>query len=163
MKRVWLLRHAKSSWDDASLADHDRPLAARGVRAANRIARWAGAHDVRPGLVLCSTALRARATLALVLDGLGEPMVEFDGALYHASAADLLERLRVLPADAADVLLVGHNPGLHDLTGLLAPPGAEAFPTGALAELRLEIGSWPDVGAACAQLEALIVPRALKR
>lgn len=161
VKRVWLLRHAKSSWADPALADHDRPLAPRGRKAAKRIARWATDNGVRPELVLCSTALRARATLDLVLAGLARPEVEFEGGLYHASGGDLHERLRMLPGDVADVLLLGHNPGLHELACELAPPGPSAFPTGALAELRLAIDTWPELWPGCAQLGAFAVPRSL--
>jgi phosphohistidine phosphatase len=161
MRRVWLLRHAKSSWDDPGIPDHDRPLAPRGRKAAKRMALWADENDVRPDLVLCSTALRARATLDLVLPGLGKPATAFDDDLYHASAAGLLERLRALPDDAAAVLLVGHNPGLHDLACLLAPPGPEAFPTAALADLRLAADTWPGVGPGCGRLDELLLPRSL--
>ena len=163
MKRIWLLRHAKSSWDDAGLADHDRPLAPRGRKAAARMARWAADNDVRPDLVLCSGAVRARATLDLVLDGLGRPTVEIDDDLYHASADDLLNRIRVLPAFVSNVLLVGHNPGLHDLACFLAPPGPETLPTGALAELRLAVGTWTEARQGCARLDVLVVPRSLPR
>ena len=161
MKRVWLLRHAKSSWDDPGLVDHDRPLAPRGRKAAKRMARWAADNGVQPDLVLCSTALRARSTLELILGALGAPEVEIEGGLYHASAADLLERLRALPTDIADVLVIGHNPTLHELACVIAPPGPEAFPTGALAELRLAIGVWSDVRQGCGRLEAFVAPRSL--
>ena len=161
VKRVWLLRHAKSSWDEPELADHDRPLAPRGRKAAKRMARWASDNGVRPELVLCSTALRARATLDLVLDGLGEPEVAIERRLYHAWADDLLERLRGVSAGVDGVLLVGHNPGLHELARLLSPPGPDGFPTGALAELRLAIDAWPAVQPGCAELAWLVVPRSL--
>lgn len=163
VRRVWLLRHAKSSWDDPGLDDHDRPLAPRGLKAAGRIARWTAENDVRPELVLCSTALRARATLEVVAGSLGAPAVEIEGRLYHASAVELLERLREIPADLPGVLLIGHNPGLHDLACVLAPPGPEAFPTGALAELQLRIESWRDAHPGCAELVELVVPRSLPR
>jgi phosphohistidine phosphatase len=163
VKRVWLLRHTKSSWADPGLGDHDRPLAPRGRKAAKRIARWASDNEVRPELVLCSTALRARTTLDLILDGLGRPEVEIESGLYHASAPDLLGRLRAVPESVAAVLLIGHNPALHELASVLAPPGPEAFPTGALAELRLAIGTWTDVRPGCAELEKLVVPRSLPR
>ena len=161
MKHVWLLRHAKSSWDDPTLADHERPLAPRGHRAAIRIGRWAADNDVRPLLVLCSTAVRARATLDLVLPGLGDPAVEVEPSLYHASAMELIERLQALPVGIESVLFVGHNPGLHDLACALAPPGPEAFPTGALAELELAIEAWEDGRPGCARLRAVVVPRSL--
>jgi len=163
VKRLWLLRHVKSSWDEPGLADHDRPLAPRGRKAAKRIGRWVSEHQVRPELVVCSTARRARATLDLVSADLGGPETTIEAGIYHASAAELLARLRALPADMADVLVIGHNPALHELTCMLAPPGPEAFPTGALAELRLAIDGWHEVRSGCAELVELVVPRSLPR
>jgi phosphohistidine phosphatase len=161
VKTVWLLRHAKSSWDDPALSDHDRPLAPRGRKSGKRIRRWADDHGVRPDLVLCSTAARAQSTLELVLPGLGTPEVELEVALYHASAEFLLDRVRRLDPGLDGVLLIGHNPGLHDLAHVLAPPGPEALPTAALAELRLEVESWQDARAGCALLQQLVLPRSL--
>jgi phosphohistidine phosphatase len=163
VKRLWLLRHAKSSWDDAGLDDHDRPLAPRGRKAAKRIGRWAGDNGVRPQLALCSTAVRAHATLELALDGLGMPETHVEGGLYHASALALLDRLHDVPADIVEVLVVGHNPSLHDLVCTLAPPGPAAFPTGALAGLRLEIDEWRDLRRGCGTLAELVLPRSLTR
>jgi phosphohistidine phosphatase len=161
VKRLWLLRHAKSSWDEPGLADHDRPLAPRGRKASKRIRTWAAEHDVRPGLVLCSTAVRARATLDLVAKGLGEPVIELEAGLYHAWESDLLARVCRVPGDVDELLLVGHNPGFENLVALLAPPGVEAFPTGALAELRLAIDDWSDAVPGCGELVQLVLPREL--
>jgi phosphohistidine phosphatase len=162
VKTVWLLRHAKSSWDDTALSDQDRPLAPRGHKAAKRIRRFVSENGVRPELVLCSAALRARSTLDLILPGLGAPRVEIDGDIYLATADALLLRLRSLEPAVSRVMLVGHNPGLHDLICLLAPPGPEALPTGALAELRLEIDDWRATAPGGATLDRLIVPRSLE-
>lgn len=165
MRRLHLLRHAKSSWDDPTLRDRDRPLAPRGRKAAASIARWAREHDVRPRLVLCSDARRARETLEGVVPGLGTPEVRFEGGLYAASGEMLLERLKSLPDDVYDVLLVGHNPGLSDVLLLLAEPGelrerARAkVPTGALATLEAELTSWSELEPGCARLVAFVVPR----
>lgn len=81
MKRLWLLRHAKSSWEDPGLPDPDRPLAPRGRRAAELLAAHLAASDVRPGVVLCSSSLRTRQTLAAILPALGDALatVELDG------------------------------------------------------------------------------------
>lgn len=160
LKRIWLLRHAKSSWDDPALPDHDRPLAPRGRRAGKRMARWFAESGVRPDLVRCSTALRARATLDLVHAGLDAPPVELDARLFHASLAELLDLLRATDEDVDDLMLIGHNPGLHDLACSLAPPGPETLPTAALAELRLA-ERWPDLRPGCATLVGLVLPRAL--
>jgi phosphohistidine phosphatase len=167
VKRLALLRHAKSAWDDPSLRDRDRPLAPRGRKAAKRMGRWARKHDLRPQLVVCSSAVRARETLARMLPGLGEPEVWIEVALYAASAETLLARVRSLPEEVDDAMLVGHNPGLGDLLLLLAAPGrlrdraAENVPTGALARLRLDVERWHDVGAGGAELASFVLPRDL--
>ncbi len=161
MKTVWLFRHAKSSWHDLSLSDHERPLAPRGRKAAKRIRRYAAENGVRPELVLCSTAVRARDTLERVAPGLGDPTVELDGGIYHASAAHLLDRLAALDDRIARVMLVGHDPGLHDLACLLAPPGPERLPTAALAELELSIEAWAETRRGCGRLARLVLPRGL--
>ena len=161
VKRLWILRHAKSSWGDPGLPDHDRPLAPRGKKAGRRIARWAEANDVRPDLVLCSSATRAQATLDLVRPGLGKPEERVDRQLYHASVEDLLELVATEDDGLVGILLIGHNPTLHELAACLAPPGPDAFPTGALAVLRLEIDSWDELRPGCGLLQAFVAPRSL--
>jgi len=99
MKRILLLRHAKSSWDDPSLPDRERPLAPRGRRATERIARHLAQTDLRADLVLCSSARRTRETLEGLGDALGQAETSFEDALYAASDEELLERLRALPEE----------------------------------------------------------------
>jgi phosphohistidine phosphatase len=158
---LYVLRHVKSSWVDAALDDHDRPLSPRGTRAGAALRRHLEKADVRPALVLCSTATRTRATLDLVLPALGGPEVVLRRDLYAASADALLEALRVAPADS--VLLVGHNPGLQDLVLELARPGplrdrvAEKLPTGGLA--TLDVDAFEPGGAT---LVDVVVPRDLR-
>ena len=166
-RRLHLLRHAKSSWDDASLPDHARPLSPRGMTAAERMRRRLEDGDVRPGIVVCSTAMRARDTLERVLSSLGEPRVLVEDALYHTGAETLLERVRAVPDDVREVMLVGHNPGLEDLIELLAVPGAltnevaEKFPTGALATLESDAGRWCELQPRSMSLTGLVLPRLL--
>jgi phosphohistidine phosphatase len=168
VRRLHLLRHAKSSRDDPGLPDRDRPLAPRGRRATLRVARWARKHDVRPQLIVTSSAVRARETVSGVLPGLGEPEVWIEVALYAASAESLLERVRTLPDEAEEAMLVGHNPGVAKLLLLLAEPGtlrarAEAkVPTGALATLEADVESWADLEPGGARLVSFVVPRELK-
>jgi phosphohistidine phosphatase len=168
VRRLHLLRHAKSSWDDHTLRDRDRPLAPRGRRATRRIARWARKHGVRPQLVVSSNAVRAQETLRGVLPGLGEPEVWVEVALYAASGDTLLQRVRALPDEAEEAMLVGHNPGLGDLLLMLAEPGelrerAEAkVPTGALAILEADVERWADIEPGGARLVAFVVPRELE-
>jgi len=151
MKRLYLLRHAKSSWDDEGLADHDRPLSGRGRRAADAIGRHLRAEGIEPELVLCSSAARTRETLARIgLSG----VVERD--LYGASADELLARVRDVPPGVDSVLLIGHNPGIHDLALALTGEPADSYPTGALA--TIELAGWT---AASGRMIAFVRPREL--
>jgi len=167
VRTLHLLRHAKSSWDDAGLADHDRPLAPRGIRAATRMAEHLRDEDVRPDLVLCSSAVRARQTLDHVRPALGDALVKIEPRIYEASAGDILELLRGLAEPIRSVMVVGHNPGLQDLAAHLAAGGSrldeltEKYPTGALATLVFAADSWASVGAHQAELSGYAVPREL--
>jgi phosphohistidine phosphatase len=165
MRRLWLLRHAKSSWDDPAMPDQDRPLSDRGRRAAAALAEHCRDADVRPDLVLCSSAVRARETLAGVLPGLGTALrVSIEDALYTFEARDVLERLRSLPDDAGAVLLIGHNPAIGTLAGRLAAAGdalerlTTKYPTAALATLDLDVEAWSEVAAGCGYLDAFVTP-----
>jgi len=169
VKALYLLRHAKSSWADSRLADHDRPLAPRGKRAIGALARHVAESGTRPALVLCSTAARARDTLDGVMRALGEDVdVWHEDDLYGASAEELLDRLRRLPAAVPSVMVVGHNPGMEDLAIELIGDGDEdalarlhaKFPTGALATLRVP-DEWRALAPGRASLIAFVVPKDL--
>lgn len=170
MRTLLLLRHAKSSWDDQELADHDRPLAPRGVEAAPRIGSWLREHDLAPDLILCSTAVRARETLRLLRPALAThaPVRELK-SLYLAAPERLLAIVRRLPEDAGCVLVVGHNPGLGSLAQDLACKGGgkalkrmrTKFPTAALAQLTLETGPWRELEPGTMRLAAFIRPKDL--
>jgi phosphohistidine phosphatase len=160
-RRLYLLRHAKSSWKDPALADHDRPLAPRGRRAAKAIGRHLRDRGIEPALVLCSSATRARQTLERIK--LGDAQIEPD--LYGAGADALLARLREVPAAVPSVMLIGHNPGLQDLALLLSRPGAERqelevkFPTAALAALAFTASGWRMLDRGTAELIEFVRPR----
>ena len=164
--RLWLLRHAKSSWDDTGLPDDERPLAPRGERSADRMRAYLDSHDVRPDLVLCSSALRARQTLARVLPALGSDLqIRIEPGLYTFDAGVLIDRLRRVPADAVSVLVVGHNPALQDLAVRMTDRGdrladiTQKYPTGALAEIALDSGSWETFADRRGELTLFVVPR----
>jgi phosphohistidine phosphatase len=161
-KRLLLLRHAKSSWDDPNIDDHDRPLNGRGRRAAAQVGRYLRDEGMAPAVVLCSSALRTRQTLELLeLDG--DPEVLVEPELYGASAGELLDRLHRLHDATPSVLLIGHNPGMHDLAVVLTGDHDRipAFPTAALAELSAPIATWPDLEPGGASLERLVTPKDL--
>ena len=173
MKTILLLRHAKSAWNDAGLGDHERPLNRRGEQAAKAIADHLAQHGPRPDLILCSTATRARQTLAPLVKRLGAPAppLALEDALYLASEDSLLARLQALPDEVATVLLVGHNDGIWQLAEALAGRGhattlaglREKYPTGSLAMLHARIGTWRDLTAGSGELLAFVRPRDLTR
>lgn len=171
MKTLLLLRHAKSSWDDPGLEDFDRPLAPRGEQAAPVMAGYLERKGLRPDLVLCSPAARARQTWALVAERLGNgiPVKELQG-LYLGAPSRLLDAVRRAPDKVGCVLLVGHNPGMEHLAMALAGPGSKPkalaklhakFPTAALAEITFDAASWRDVGHGGGRLKRLVWPKDL--
>jgi phosphohistidine phosphatase len=169
-KTLHLLRHAKSSWDDPRAFDHERPLAPRGERAATRMAEHLVRAEVSPVLVLCSSARRTRQTLETIKPAFdARTMVRIDDSLYGADADELLDRLRRISADVGSVMMIGHNPGLHDLALELSGDGDAAalrqldtqFPTGALATIDLGIADWRDAGPGVGFLRAMVIPKQL--
>jgi phosphohistidine phosphatase len=167
--RVYLLRHAKSSWDEPELSDHDRPLAKRGRKATRLLSAHIRDAGASPDLVLCSSATRATETLDGIRDGLGDARVEIEPGLYGAGSADLLARLRALPDEVGEVMLIGHNPAIESFADELAGEGGDAdagarmaakYPTGGLATLAFD-EPWGELDWEGARLEAFVVPREL--
>ncbi len=171
MKRLYLLRHAKSSWDEPGTADFDRPLSERGKRACKTIRSTIRRLELEPELVLCSAARRTQETWQAVKAGFAhEPAIEVERGLYLASATKLLARLARLDDTIGRVMLIGHNPGLQRLALALAGKGEPAllerlatkFPTGALAELVAPVARWRTVEPGGAELVMLAAPRETK-
>jgi phosphohistidine phosphatase len=183
MRTLTLLRHAKSSWTevetgDRPLADKLRPLAPRGERDAPRMGAWLAMQGVCPDLVLCSTAVRTRQTYELVASAvapLGVP-VSFRDDLYLASADDLLALVRSFDAlttkgatPVRHVLLIGHDPGFHDLARQLCGQGNAAelaalkikFPTAGAAVIDFAVERWQQIEAGRGTLRHFMTPKRL--
>ena len=170
-KRLFVLRHAKSSWDDPGLDDHERPLAPRGRRAVKVLNQHLREQHIAPELVICSTSRRTRETLDGVDPG-GEISIESE--LYAASATDVIERLRRVPADTGSVMVIGHNPAMQLLVlrltanGARVPEGSDLaaiqqkFPTGALATLTFGC-AWSELSPGTADLSAYVRAKAIAR
>jgi phosphohistidine phosphatase len=170
MKKVILLRHAKSSWDDPGVEDHDRPLSKRGRASAPLIARWLSQRRHVPDMVLCSSSARTRETvdrMRKAIPKLPEPVVERE--LYHASPCTMRDRLARLPRECDTIMLVGHNPGLGSLVRKMSNGrenrrcrrAYEHFPTGAAAVLELDVEDWSKVDFNQARFVDFAVPREL--
>ena len=145
MRSLLLLRHAKSSWDDPSIEDFDRPLAARGERDAPRMGCALRKRGPSPDIVLSSSAVRARRTTEAFLAAMDlDVLPEFRESMYVAVAGDLLDIVQALPDRARVALLVGHNPGMEVLVERLSRR-AERMPTCALARITFTCKHWADV------------------
>ena len=162
-----LVRHAKSSWDDSTLVDHDRPLAPRGENALPRMRDHLASGAHRPQVVLCSSARRTVATLEGIRAAIPDDVrVEVDHTLYDADGRELLDRLHSLDEGTTCAMLVGHNPSLQDLALRLAGAGdsdlrqqlATKLPTGAIVTLSFD-SAWAELGTRGARLDDLFLPR----
>jgi phosphohistidine phosphatase len=162
-----LLRHAKSSWADATLEDHDRPIQEKGRGRAGNLAAWLDDRAIGADLVLCSTALRTRQTLEVVLPVLGSPEVRFEPSIYEADADTLLKLVRSVGEEHERVLLVGHDPGLQLLAARLAMTATgdalerlkRKYPTSAFALLSFGDASWAGLAPGMGHLALFQVPQ----
>ena len=141
MRQLILTRHAKSDWADTRLDDHDRPLNARGLRDAPRMARYATSDGVTVERILSSTALRARSTAEVFGEAFGVA-VELDPELYLAPAQTLLRKAAA--SGASSVMVVAHDPGISELASLLSDDGILHMPTCAVARFVWEVDSWSE-------------------
>ena len=170
-KTLYLLRHAKSGWDDPVARDFDRPLNKRGEKAARVIGQWMASNGIVFEQVIASPAVRVIDTLHGIWAGYGRKMEPtWDRRVYLASSATLLDVLREA-SDAHDsILMVGHNPGMEDVVFDLVPDDGSSplreeveikYPTAALAQLDLPIDHWADIGKRTGHLKRFIRPRDL--
>ncbi len=154
MKRLSLIRHAKSSWDHADLVDFERPLNERGKRDAPEMGRRLASADFRPDLILCSTAKRARSTAKRIAAEVGYPKaeIEFEQLFYGATAGEMLDTIRRLKNKLGQVAIVSHNPGITDLNNALSDTLIDNIPTCGVVRLELPIDSWDAAEPGCARL-----------
>jgi phosphohistidine phosphatase len=171
LRQLLLMRHAKSSWDDPRLSDHARPLNPRGRAAAAAMREAMRELGLVPDVVLVSSARRTLQTLEALEPWFDTPLVEPMDSLYLADPAQLLAVLHNAPETARSILILGHNPGLHELAVLLCGATAaaqdaplrqlaEAFPSGALAEFSIT-GTWSSLAPGGGRLRRFLRPRDL--
>lgn len=170
-RSLLLVRHAKSSWDDPSLADHDRPIAPRGARALPLLRDHVARLDAPPELVLCSTARRTVDTLAGIRPALPpDARIEIEPMLYGATAGSILRRLQLVESAVGGAMVIGHNPGMQDLAIGLTGAGdldlraqvRAKLPTAAAVTLSFE-GTWDELAAGSAHLDDFFTPRSARR
>ena len=170
MKTLFVLRHAKSDWSTPGQEDHERPLAERGQRAALVMGRYMAQKGYRPDFILCSDARRTTETCAIVSSQWKTvPPIEAERSLYLAGRTGVLNRLGAVVSRHDGVMVIGHNPDLHQLVTGLAQSGSvewlqsaeDKFPTAALAVLELPIEHWRDAARTGGTLVDYATPKML--
>ncbi len=161
MKTLYLLRHAKSSWDDPAQTDFERPLNKRGLKAAPFMGELMAKKRFEPSVIVSSPAMRAKTTARLVKDaGSFSADIIFEKSIYEASPNALRQVISEISDNHSSALLVGHNPGIEGfiryLTGDLEP-----MPTAALAVIELEIEKWDEINDGNGELKAVYRPKEL--
>jgi len=161
MKTLYLLRHAKSSWDDLELEDFDRPLNDRGKKAAPLMGKVMRERKVEPDLILCSPSKRTKQTVKLVLDAAKiKTDVTYVDSIYESSTQNLLKVLGE-QSKADSILMIGHNPGMSDLLRSLTGE-SQHFPTACLANIELDIDKWRAIKGGAGKLVWILRPRELE-
>ena len=163
MKTLTLIRHAKSSWNNPSLTDFDRPLNKRGIRDAPKVGSAIEQTGISFDRVLCSDARRARQTLSLISQGIAidENIIEYRHDLYGASSHHLLSCIAEQPDTALSIALVGHNPGMEDLANRLTTETVGAMSTCNVVQIEFDCDSWTDLEGLSGNLSLIIRPRDL--
>ncbi len=162
MKSLTLIRHAKSSWSDMALSDHDRPLNGRGKRDAPMMGDVLEARGFEPDLMVTSTAVRARTTCEVIASAIGFPADKIidESQIYHAGVSALMLVISQLDETVGSAVLFGHNPGFHDLVNtLVAGHPIDHYPTCAVAMMDLAIEHWAEVAEGCASLREYLIPK----
>lgn len=170
MLSLILWRHAKSSWDNPGLADHDRPLNGRGRHAAPLVADLLATRDLLPARIVCSTALRARETLSVLLPLLRRDVeIDITRDIYEAGPQDLLDLVRDQPDTARRLMVIGHNPTFEGVASALIAPkplspeaSGAVFPTAAAAVISFDVDRWNAIAPGNGSLEIFVRPRDLE-
>ena len=162
MKQIYVLRHAKSSWDNSNLSDFERPLADRGIRDAKKMSKFLKDMNIKIDKVLCSNAIRAKETFDLTADGFN---FEIDKAtyldkLYFGDTTIIIQDLKELDESLNNILIVGHNPTLHYLVEILTNESINRFTTCNLATISHD-GEWVSLNSQQCSLKSLIRPKEL--
>ncbi len=159
MKRLFVLRHAKSSWDHPELSDFQRPLSERGKKAAPFMGELMLGKEFEPEIILSSPAERAKKTAELVKEyALIQAKIVFDESIYGAGTNSLVHILAETDKDFRSVMIVGHNPGFEGLVQVLSGK-YERMPTAALAVIDLDIGNWDEIESGCGKLIEILRPK----
>ena len=161
MKTLYIVRHAKSSWDERGISDHDRKLNARGLRDAPKMGEVFANKGYRPDIIYSSSANRALTTAKTIAEKIGYPVddIIITRDIYDATTQDLVSLINKIDDKYNSAMMFGHNPGFTVLVNLLADKYIDNMPTCSAAVLKLNVTSWKDVGSDCGKLAAFEYPK----
>lgn len=164
MKTLFIVRHAKSSWEDPQLSDHDRPLLPIGTKKTKRIAKYLLERQIVPDLMLSSTARRAYETAKLVAENIGYPidLIKTSTELYHAGSGDIFTELYAVDNTINSVMIFGHNPTFTYFVNQYLDPRIENLPTSGLVSVDFVCDKWEDINVSKFQVNFVVFPRMLK-
>jgi len=164
MKTLHVVRHAKSSWDDPKLSDHDRPLMQKGIVKTNKIIPFLRQNIKCPDLLLSSTAVRAKATADMIAEGFHYPLDKIitSNALYHADAREVYDELYGISNDIHSVMIFGHNPGLTYFVNQFLRPTIENLPTSGVVSIEFITDKWEEISHAKFHVNFVMFPKMLK-
>ena len=160
MKTIHFLRHAKSSWDDFELRDYDRPLSTRGIQDADLMGNYFRSKKIKLDLVISSPSKRTTETLEHFFQ-FERPKVQFEESIYHATLDEILDVIFSVPEDTESIMLVGHNPSMHEITEYLGNKFINKYPTCCLTALTID-RSWNELSQGCGNLDFLKKPSELR-
>jgi phosphohistidine phosphatase len=163
-KTLYIVRHAKSSWDDPFLPDHERPLAPKGVKKTLKIAGFLKSNISCPELFLSSTAVRAKQTAGILASELGYPegKIKYTKNLYHAGEDDIFNELYSLPDNIHSVMIFGHNPGFTYFVNLFLNPTIDNLPTSGTVSISFSTEKWHKINSAKFHVNFVVFPKMLK-
>jgi phosphohistidine phosphatase len=164
MKTLYVVRHAKSSWNDPTLSDHDRPLNETGIRKTKIIVEYLKQKSVAPDLFKSSSALRALSTAKIIANALNYPVedIEIEENLYHASAETVFSELFVLPNSVNSVMIFGHNPTFTYFVNGFLNPKMDNLPTSGVVSISFETDEWEKIAMVDYKVNFVVTPKLLK-
>lgn len=164
MKSLYIVRHAKSSWDDPELSDEERPLLEKGIKRTQKVIEYLRGHQVRIDLLISSHAVRAYETARIIADGIGYPVERIIQmpVIYHADEDELLGELLNLSDEVQSVMLVGHNPGFTRFASYMLGKELEWLPTSSVIRIDIDAACWKDIIDSPRTLNFMVYPRMLK-
>lgn len=164
MKTIYVIRHAKSSWDTPNLIDHERPLLEKGIKRTKLVGEYLVKNNIKTGLLISSDAVRALETSKLIAEAIGYPAesIKTDHRIYHEGANHVYDVLNEVPQNIDSVMIVGHNPTLTDFINDFLDKEMDWLPTSGMVSFSFETDEWKEIAGLRPITNFVISPRLLK-